>query len=89
MTQPEDPQTPKPQAPGRRYSNYVLGVLLPRDDLRHVRFRLDGVRRLRPRLLGADVLGVIFFWLAGRSVARDESTRIKRAQAAGEVVEAA
>ena len=39
--------------------------------------------------LGAYVLGVIFFWLAGRSVASDESTRIERAQAVGEVVEAA
>lgn len=39
--------------------------------------------------LGAYVLGVIFFWLAGRSVAGDEATRVERAQAVGEVVEAA
>ena len=39
--------------------------------------------------LGAYVLGLVFFWLASRTVAREESTRIERAQAVGEVVEAA
>ena len=39
--------------------------------------------------LGAYVLGAIFFWLAGRTVAADESSRVERAQAAGEVVETA
>ena len=39
--------------------------------------------------LGAYLLGTVFFWLAGRTVAKDEESRIERAQAAGEVVAAA
>ena len=39
--------------------------------------------------LGAYLIGTVFFWLAGRTVAKDEESRIERAQAAGEVVAAA
>ncbi len=37
--------------------------------------------------LGAYVIGALFFWLASRTVAADEGSRVERAQAAGEVIE--
>ncbi|MCY3930256.1 MAG: MFS transporter [Acidobacteria bacterium] len=39
--------------------------------------------------LAGYAVAAVFFWLAGRSVEADESSRVERAQAAGEVVEAA
>ncbi len=39
--------------------------------------------------LGAYVIAMMFFWLAGRTVAADEDSRVERGRAAGEVIEAA
>ena len=38
--------------------------------------------------LAGYVLAIVFLWLASRSVESEESTRLERARAAGEVVEA-
>ncbi len=39
--------------------------------------------------LGAYLLAAVFFWIASRTVAADEDSRVERAQATGEVIEAA